>query len=106
MDDLDRTVEEYQKDFVGSPTGAKVYISASGLEYLRYYRTKEPDSVAAWDHVRQNPSRYRLVRAFERWYLNKDFYSWLDPMYASYFVAPRIEIYEAAAVARNKSDEC
>ena len=51
--------------------------------------------MAAWDHLRQNPSRYRLVRVFERWYLNKGFYSWLDPMYASYFVAPRIEIYEA-----------
>jgi hypothetical protein len=90
---LDRTVEEYQKDMAG--TAAKVYVSASGLEYLRYYRTKEPDSVAAWDHLRQNPSRYRLVRVFERWYLNKDFYSSLDPMYANYFVAPRIEIYEA-----------
>ena len=92
---LDRTVEEYQKDMAGSPTGAKVYISASGLEYLRYYRTREPESVAAWDHLRQNPSRYRLVKVFERWYLNKSFYSSLDPMYASYFVAPRIEIYEA-----------
>jgi hypothetical protein len=92
---LDRTVEEYQKDMDGSPTGAKVYISATGLEYLRYYRTREPESVAAWDHLRQNPSRYRLVQVFERSYLNKAFYSALDPMYASYFVAPRIEIYEA-----------
>lgn len=92
---LDRTVAEYQKDMAASPTGAKVYVSASGLEYLRYYRTQEPESVAAWDHLRRNPSQYRLVQAFDRWYLNKDFYSWLDPMYASYFVAPRIEIYEA-----------
>ena len=92
---LDRLVAEYQQDMAGSPTGAKVYVSASGLEYLRYYRTREPESVAAWDHIRQNPTKFRMVRAFERWYLNKSFYSWLDPMYANYFVAPRIEIYEA-----------
>jgi hypothetical protein len=92
---LDRLVAEYQQDLAGSPTGAKVYVSASGLEYLRYYRTREPDSVAAWDHLRQNPAQYRLIKVFERWYLNKRFYSWLDPMYANYFVAPRIEIYEA-----------
>jgi Dolichyl-phosphate-mannose-protein mannosyltransferase len=95
---LDRTAAEYQKDLADSPTGANVYVSASGLEYLRYYRTKEPESVAAWDHLRANPAQYRLVRVFERWYLNKDLYSWLDPMYANYFVAPRIEIYEAIAV--------
>ena len=92
---LDRTVAEYQKDFSASATGARVYVSASGLEYLRYYRTREPESVAAWDHLRDNPGQYQLIKAFERWYLNKPFYSWLDPMYANYFVAPRIEIYEA-----------
>jgi hypothetical protein len=92
---LDATVAAHQQDMSGSPTGAKVYISATGLEYLRYYRTRNPDSVAAWDELRNNSSKYRLVQSFESWYLNKTFYSWLDPMYASYFVAPRIEIYEA-----------
>ena len=62
---------------------------------LALHARRSADSVAAWDHLRQNPTRYRLVRVFERWYLNKNFYSWLDPMYANYFVAPRIEIYEA-----------
>jgi 4-amino-4-deoxy-L-arabinose transferase-like glycosyltransferase len=90
---LDRTVAEYQADMAGTP--AKVYVSASGLEYLRYYRTRIPASVAAWDELRNNPTKYRLVRSFESWYLNKAFYSSLDPMYASYFVAPTIEIYEA-----------
>jgi hypothetical protein len=92
---LDRTVAAYQEDLANSPAGAKVYISATGLEYMRYYRTQDPDSIATWDHLRANPTRYRLIRVFERWYLNKNFYSWLDPMYANYFVAPRIEIYEA-----------
>jgi hypothetical protein len=95
---LDRTVAEYQIDMAGTPS--KVYISASGLEYLRYYRTREPASVAAWDELRRNPTRYRLVRTFDSWYLNKSFYSYLDPMYASYFVAPTIEIYEALPAAQ------
>jgi hypothetical protein len=80
-------------------TPARVYVSASGLEYLRYYRTRAPASVAAWDELRKNPTKYRLIRTFESWYLNKPFYASLDPMYASYFVAPTIEIYEALPVA-------
>jgi hypothetical protein len=92
---LEPTVAAYQKDMQAGPAGARVFISASGLEYLRYYRTREPASVAAWDELRRDPSRYRLVRTFDSWFLNKSFYAWLDPMYASYFISPTIEIYEA-----------
>jgi hypothetical protein len=97
---LEATVRAYQEEFAEKGSTGKVYVSASALEYLRYYRTRIPDSVEAWDELRQNPERYQFVRSFERWYLNRDFYAWLDPMYASYFVTPRIEFYEALPVVR------
>jgi 4-amino-4-deoxy-L-arabinose transferase-like glycosyltransferase len=72
----------------------RVYVSASSLDYDRYYRTRVPESIEAWDQIRRNPERYRLIRAFETWFLNKRFYMWLDPMFGGYFLSPRLEFYQ------------
>jgi hypothetical protein len=71
-----------------------VYLVASGLDFVRYYRTSLPDSVQAWDTVRNNPKVFRKVKSFHAPFLNRPFYESLDPMFGSYFVSPDIEFYE------------
>ena len=66
---------------------------ATGLTFRRAYRQGDPDVVADWDLLRANPKRFELVRRFSSWYLHKQLYVALDPMYDGYFVSPTIELY-------------
>jgi hypothetical protein len=94
--ELERTAAAYKRQFAEEGTAAtrRVYIATSGLEFLRYYRSGVPESIETWDEIRKNPEKYRPLQAFEAWFLNVRFYAALDPMFASYFVSPRIEYYE------------
>jgi 4-amino-4-deoxy-L-arabinose transferase-like glycosyltransferase len=92
---LDTTVRDYRRRLPkGGPGAPTVYLCASSMDYVRYYRSGVPESVDAWDQVRANPSVYRPIKTFEASFLNQSFYQKLDPMFASYFVSPRIEFYE------------
>jgi hypothetical protein len=91
---LERTVEDYRVRS-GEPDSSRVvYLVASGLDFLRYYRTDLEESVEAWDSLRENSIRFRRIKSFEAHFLNRSFYESLDPMFASYFVSPDIEFYE------------
>jgi len=73
--------------------GMNEMIEISSLQYLRWQRHGIKDYVAIYDHLRHNPESFELVAKFDRPFLNRDFYGWLDPMFRSYFVAPTIEFY-------------
>jgi hypothetical protein len=77
----------------GLPGAPGIYVCASSIDYLRYYRSGVPESIEAWDGLRANPATYRPIKVFETHYLNESFYRRLDPMFATYFVSPRIEFY-------------
>lgn len=78
------------------------FMVLSSLTYLRDYRQGDPEAIELWERIRDNPKRFELVRAFEDEYLNEKLYRALDPMFAGYFVSPRIEIYRAAPRPRNR----
>jgi hypothetical protein len=92
---LHRRAASYAEDLASlGLRDARVYVSASSLDYDRYLRTKAPESIAAWEELRQHPSKYRRIQTFETWFLNKSFYMSLDPMFGGYFLSPRLEFYE------------
>ncbi len=74
-----------------------VWLCVSSVTYQRNYRQGpiDPQPIADWDYIRDNPERYELEARFESRYLNKDLYTWLDPMYDGYFISPTIELYRA-----------
>lgn len=69
------------------------YVCLSSLSYQRFYREGDPEKVRLWDWIRRNPEWFERVRVFEGWYLNRDVYTALDPMYGGYFISPTIEFY-------------
>lgn len=69
------------------------FLVLSSLTFMRSYRQGDPEQIALWEQIRNEPRRFELLESFDDGYLNKRFYSWLDPMFAGYFVSPRIEVY-------------
>lgn len=74
-----------------------VWLAVSSVTYQRNYRQGaiDPQPIADWDYVRANHERYELEARFESRYLNKDLYTWLDPMFDGYFISPTVELYRA-----------
>lgn len=82
------------------------YLVLSALTYLRTYRQGDAAGIERYDAVRADPRRFELLVAFEDWYLNKSLYAALDPMFAGYFVSPRIEVYRVPRrTGRDRSAE-
>jgi hypothetical protein len=95
LNELNRLVNAHSASIRrNGPKGAKVYVVASSMNYDRYYRSGDADMARSWDRLRRRPERFRRIRVFESRFLNKPFYTRLDPMFAGYFVSPRLEFYE------------
>jgi len=74
----------------------------SSMVFLRDLRLGKPVSerVWLWNFIRRNPRKFLRLRVFAAPFLNRGFYSALDPMYACDFVSPTIEFY--APLTRRK----
>jgi 4-amino-4-deoxy-L-arabinose transferase-like glycosyltransferase len=78
------------------------YVVLTSLNYLRAARDPIRFDVYLTSFCRlwSGATPWVLRSRFESTYLHKDFYSALDPMFASYYVSPTIEIYERQAASQ------
>jgi 4-amino-4-deoxy-L-arabinose transferase-like glycosyltransferase len=78
------------------------YVVLTSLNYLRATRDPSRFDVYLTNFCRlwSGTTPWVLRSRFESTYLHKDFYSALDPMFASYYVSPTIEIYERQATSQ------
>ena len=70
-------------------------LQISSLVFDRHYRHGEVDWIRAYDEIRTNTNAYEQLAVFDSSFVNKEFYRSLDPMFAGYFLSPRIEFYRA-----------
>jgi 4-amino-4-deoxy-L-arabinose transferase-like glycosyltransferase len=69
--------------------GHPPFVVMSSLDYARDYRRNRNFE---WDLLRRS-KHYRLIHRNRAWFLNREFYETLDPMFGGYFVSPDIEVY-------------
>jgi 4-amino-4-deoxy-L-arabinose transferase-like glycosyltransferase len=96
--DLARTIFDVEKGRLGRGD----ILCLSSLVFLRDQRLGEAarERQRLWNFIRRNPRKFRRLRVFDSPFLNRGFYSTLDPMYACDFVSPTIEFY--APLARRR----
>lgn len=71
------------------------YIILSSRDYNKYLRGQGGEETAGfYKWLRGDDSNYKLVKVFEKPYLNQKFYKRLDPAFESYEQSPRIEVYK------------
>lgn len=89
--DLNRTINDWRNGRIGRGD----ILCLSSLVYLRDVRLgkKAGERMRLWNTIRRNPRKFRLVKAFDAPFLNRDFFASLDPMFACDFVSPTIEFY-------------
>jgi 4-amino-4-deoxy-L-arabinose transferase-like glycosyltransferase len=89
--DLQRTIREWRNGDIGRGD----VLCLSSMVFLRDVRLgkKASERLQQWNLIRRNPRRFRRLKVFDVPFLNRGFYSALDPMYASDFVSPAIEFY-------------
>jgi hypothetical protein len=90
--DLARTAADMENGRLGRGD----ILCLSSLVFLRDYRLGNAarERLLLWNSIRRNPRKFRRLRVFDAPFLNRDFYYFLDPMYACDFVSPTIEFYE------------
>ena len=76
------------------------YVVLSSLTYNRFYRQGNAEMIERWDSIRRNSRDFRILATFDGWYLNKSWYTALDPMFDGYFISPTVEIYRYAGYRR------
>ncbi len=89
--DLARTIADVERGRLGRGD----ILCLSSMTFLRDDRMKEAgrERQRLWNFIRRNPRKFRRLRVFDAPFLNRGFYSALDPMYACDFVSPTIEFY-------------
>ncbi len=70
-------------------------VQITSLNFQRAYRSGSSKVLGNYRQLREGKSRFRLVKRFEPWFLNRRLYERLDPMFGAYFVSPTIEIYQS-----------
>ncbi|NLB54590.1 MAG: phospholipid carrier-dependent glycosyltransferase [Lentisphaerae bacterium] len=68
-------------------------IQISSLHFLRWERHGNEGFIHAYDTLRNNSADFELMARFDNSFLNKKFYTALDPMFACYFISPTLEFY-------------
>jgi len=88
------TTTTRREDIVAASDRLNAYnlIEISSLFYDRYERNPTNIMHYAYEHFRHT-DEFRLIKRFSADFINKDFYTHLDPMFESYFISPTLEFY-------------
>jgi len=83
-----------RQDFIARPNDLNPFdlIEISSLFYDRYERNPTNIMHYAYAHFRHT-DEFHLIKRFSADFINKDFYTHLDPMFESYFISPTLEFY-------------
>jgi hypothetical protein len=68
-------------------------VEITSMHYFRHERHRHPAFEPAYHRFRSGETGFRLVKAFDADFLNRDLYRRLDPMFAGYFISPTLEFY-------------